>query len=143
MKKDATTKHVIVYAEDDKDDLDLVKDAFNRYSNDIELRHGFDGREALQILKNLIAERITPCLIILDINMPGMDGRQTLIQIKQSEQTKNIPVVLFTTSNSQLDKDFAVKWGADFITKPLKFSEVVNLADEFIDRCGIGIKKAV
>jgi two-component system response regulator len=75
--------------------------------------------------------------------MPGMDGRQTLIQIKQSEQTKNIPVVLFTTSNSQLDKDFAVKWGADFITKPLKFSEVVNLADDFIDRCGIRIKKAV
>jgi len=142
MKKDTdAAKHIILYAEDDKDDLELVKDAFSKYKDNIELLHGFDGREALQLLKNLIAQKITPCLIILDVNMPGMDGRQTLIQIKQSEQTKNIPVVLFTTSNSQLDKDFARKWGADFITKPLKFSEVINLAEDFIDRCNVEINK--
>ncbi len=142
MKKDATTaKHIIVYAEDDKDDLELVRDAFGRYDGDIELMHGRDGREALKIINDLIASHITPCLIILDINMPGMDGRQTLIQLKQSEHTREIPVVMFTTSNSQMDKDFALKWGADFITKPLKFAEVVNLADDFIKRCNIDIKR--
>ena len=136
------TKHIILYAEDDKDDLDLVKDAFSQYSQQIEIHHGQDGREALQILHNLIAKNMAPCLIILDINMPGMDGRQTLIQLKQSEKTRHIPVVMFTTSSSRLDKDFAVKWGADFITKPLKFGEVVNLADDFVRRCNVSISKA-
>ena len=136
------TKHIILYAEDDKDDLDLVKDAFGQYNEQIELFHGSDGRETLQILHNLINKNMEPCLIILDINMPGMDGRQTLIQLKQSEKTRNIPVVMFTTSNSRLDKDFAVKWGADFITKPLKFGEVVSLADDFVRRCNVSISKA-
>ena len=136
------TKHIILYAEDDRDDLDLVRDAFSTYHDQIEIVHGFDGREALQQLQKLIANNTVPCLIILDINMPGMDGRQTLIQLKQSEKTRNIPVVMFTTSNSKLDKDFATKWGADFITKPLKFNEVVNLADDFIRRCNITISKA-
>lgn len=136
------TKHIILYAEDDKDDLELVKDAFSQYGDQIEIHHGQDGREALQVLQNLIAKDTAPCLIILDINMPGMDGRQTLIQLKQSEKTRHIPVVMFTTSNSRLDKDFAVKWGADFITKPLKFGEVVSLADDFIRRCNISISKA-
>jgi CheY-like chemotaxis protein len=136
------TKHIILYAEDDKDDLELVKDAFSQYSDQIEIHHGQDGREALQVLQSLMANDTAPCLIILDINMPGMDGRQTLIQLKQSEKTRHIPVVMFTTSNSRLDKDFAVKWGADFITKPLKFGEVVSLADDFIRRCNISISKA-
>lgn len=136
------TKHIILYAEDDKDDLELVKDAFSQYSHHIEIHHGQDGREALQVLQNLIAKNMPPCLIILDINMPGMDGRQTLIQLKQSEKTRDIPVVMFTTSNSRLDKDFAVKWGADFITKPLKFGEVVSLADDFVRRCNVSISKA-
>jgi CheY-like chemotaxis protein len=136
------TKHIILYAEDDKDDLELVKDAFSQYSDQIEIHHGQDGREALQVLQSLMANNTAPCLIILDINMPGMDGRQTLIQLKQSEKTRHIPVVMFTTSNSRLDKDFAVKWGADFITKPLKFGEVVSLADDFIRRCNISISKA-
>ena len=136
------TKHIILYAEDDKDDLDLVKDAFSQYNGQIELFHGSDGREVLQILHNLINKNMEPCLIILDVNMPGMDGRQTLIQLKQSEKTRNIPVVMFTTSNSRLDKDFAVKWGADFITKPLKFGEVVSLADDFVRRCNVNISKA-
>ncbi len=136
------TKHIILYAEDDKDDLELVKDAFSQYSHQIEIFHGHDGREALQVLQNLIARDMEPCLIILDVNMPGMDGRQTLIQLKQSEKTRNIPVVMFTTSSSRLDKDFAIKWGADFITKPLKFGEVVSLADDFVRRCNVSISKA-
>lgn len=136
------TKHIILYAEDDKDDLELVRDAFSRYNGQIELLHGHDGREALQLLQKLMSQNQTPCLIILDINMPGMDGRQTLIQLKQSEKTRNIPVVMFTTSSSKMDKDFAIKWGADFITKPLRFSEVVNLADDFIRRCSININQA-
>jgi CheY-like chemotaxis protein len=67
--------------------------------------------------------------------MPGMNGREALIRIRQSEEFKHIPVVLFTTSSSELDKAFAKKWGAEFITKPLVFSELEMLAKRFVSLC--------
>ena len=54
------TKHIILYAEDDKDDLDLVKDAFSQYGDQIEIHHGQDGREALQVLQNLFRIEFVP-----------------------------------------------------------------------------------
>jgi CheY-like chemotaxis protein len=67
--------------------------------------------------------------------MPGMNGREALIRIRQSEDYKDTPVVLFTTSSSELDKAFAKKWGAQFITKPLVYSELEELAKRFISLC--------
>lgn len=131
------TKLTILYAEDDLDDLDMVKLAFET-KEDIEIIHANDGNEALAYLDGL-ADGHLPCLIILDINMPGMDGRQTLIQLKQHETYKNIPVVMFTTSNSPTDIEFARKYGADFVTKPLRFDEIENLVTVFADRCKVEI----
>ncbi len=130
----SATKHKILYAEDDLDDLDMVKLAFEK-QDDIEIVHAHDGNEALAYLTNLGDGEELPCLIILDINMPGMDGRQTLSHLKQNETFKDIPVVMFTTSNSPIDIEFAKKHGADFVTKPLRFDEIENLAVLFTDRC--------
>ncbi len=130
----SATKHTILYAEDDLDDLDMVKLAFEK-QDDIEIVHAHDGNEALAYLNNIGAGEPLPCLIILDINMPGMDGRQTLSHLKQNETFKNIPVVMFTTSNSPMDIEFAKRHGADFVTKPLRFDEIENLAVLFTDRC--------
>ena len=131
------TKLTILYAEDDLDDLDMVKLAFES-KEDIEIIHANDGNEALAYLDGLANGQL-PCLIILDINMPGMDGRQTLIQLKQHDTYKNIPVVMFTTSNSPTDIEFARKYGADFVTKPLRFDEIENLVTVFADRCKVEI----
>jgi DNA-binding response OmpR family regulator len=129
------SKHTIVYAEDDYDDVQFVKDCFDKYNGRIELVHAQNGSEALTVLSDLHQKGIVPCLIILDINMPLMDGRQALVKIKGSPNFKKVPVVMFTTSSSNLDKEFALKWGADFITKPLRYSEVEGLAEEFVRRC--------
>ena len=128
-------KHTIVYAEDDWDDVQFVRDCFKKYSDKIELVHAPNGSEALTALADLQQKNIMPCLIILDINMPLMDGRQTLVKIKENAVFKKVPVVMFTTSNSHMDKEFALKWGADFITKPLRYAEVEGLAEEFVRRC--------
>ena len=136
-----TNKHTIVYAEDDPDDVFFVQECFKKYDQKIELLHAPNGAEALDLLDRLLTEGIRPCLVILDINMPQMDGRQALIQIKQQNKFSSLPVVMFTTSNSRMDKDFAIKWGADFITKPLKYSEVEGLAHEFVRRCDFEIKE--
>jgi CheY-like chemotaxis protein len=129
------SKHTIVYAEDDFDDVQFVKDCFKKYDSKIELVHAPNGSEALSVLTDLHQKGVKPCLIILDINMPLMDGRQALVRIKGNQEFKKVPVVMFTTSNSHLDKEFATKWGADFITKPLRYSEVEGLAEEFVRRC--------
>src|SRR5437763_8826702 len=135
------TKHTIVYAEDDLDDLFMVQQAFEKYNSDIEIFHAPDGFETLRYLNNLKENDPLPCLIILDINMPGMDGRETLIRIKQSERFNDVPVVMFTTSSSDADKHFARKWKADFITKPFLYSELEDLARSFSDLCNFEIKK--
>lgn len=138
-----SAEHTILYAEDDLDDLFIIKQAFEIHSSNIEIVHANNGFEALQFLTKAHQHNTAlPCLIILDINMPGMDGREALIHIKQTESLKNIPIVLFTTSSSLLDKAFAEKWGAGFITKPSVYSEMEVLVKTFIDLCDFSTAKA-
>jgi CheY-like chemotaxis protein len=131
----ADHKHTILYAEDDLDDLFMIRQAFGQFDGTTQLIHASNGFEALEQLNQTKTQGHLPCLIILDINMPGMNGREALIRIRQSDNFKNIPVVLFTTSSSEMDRAFAKKWGAEFITKPLVYSELEELAKRFISLC--------
>jgi CheY-like chemotaxis protein len=77
-----------------------------------------NGKEALDFLDQSQQTSALPSLIILDINMPILDGKETLTIIKKTEEYKAIPVVVFTTSNSELDKMFCKKHHVEMITKP-------------------------
>lgn len=131
--------HTILYAEDDHDDLFMVRQAFEKFEEQVTLLHANDGFDALEQLRQAEIRKASPCLIILDINMPGMDGKETLVHLKQSDRYKKIPVVLFTTSSSDGDKAFAQKWGAQFVTKPLVFSELEKLAETFLNLCSSAV----
>ncbi|MFL5788917.1 MAG: response regulator [Flavisolibacter sp.] len=135
-----TGNFTIVYAEDDPDDVLLVKQAFEKYNKNISVIHKTNGDDLMNYLKGIKDKSSFPCLIILDINMPGVDGREALLRIRNSDVLKNIPVVLFTTSSSAKDKSFAYTWGAEFITKPLIYSELEDLAHMFINICDREIK---
>lgn len=135
----AEHKHTILYAEDDLDDLFMIRQAFEQFDGSTQLLHAGNGYEALEYLSKSKAEKRLPCLVILDVNMPGMNGREALMHIRQSDDFRNIPVVLFTTSSSELDKAFAKKWGAQFVTKPLIFSELEALAKQFISLCSTSV----
>jgi CheY-like chemotaxis protein len=137
-----SAKHTIFYAEDDLDDLFIVKQAFQSYDGSVKIIHANNGLEALEILQNLGEQGTLPCLILLDINMPGMDGRETLIRIKQDDRLKDIPAAMFTTSSSSLDKEFAAKWNTRFFTKPLVYSEMEKMVDTFVAICSHGIAAA-
>ena len=135
--------HTILYAEDDADDVFMIRQAFEQFDGSTQILHATTGFEALEQLKKAKSEKRLPCLVILDINMPGMNGRETLIRIRQSDDFKTIPVVLFTTSSSEQDKSFAKKWGAEFITKPLVYSELEALAKRFVSLCTTSISAKV
>jgi CheY-like chemotaxis protein len=113
----------------------MIGQAFQQFDGTTQILHAGNGFEALEQLNKAKANGTLPCLIILDINMPGMNGREALIRIRQSDDFKDIPVILFTTSSSELDKAFARKWGAEFITKPLVYSELEQLAKRFVSLC--------
>ena len=134
------SRHTILYAEDDADDLYMVKKAFEQHDH-IQIVHALNGLEALELLNQMLAVNVKPCLVILDINMPKLDGRETLIRLKKNEQTNDIPVVLFTTSSSNGDRVFGEQWGAELFTKPLHYKDLEEIAMSFMDRCNFEINK--
>lgn len=135
MTKYTAPKNVVVYADDDSDDIELVEEAFRHYANNVEVLTFRNGSEALAYLKGLSEDDPLPCLIILDINMPVLNGKDTLVRLRQIERYQSVPAVLFTTSSMPLDKTFAQRYGAGFVTKPLGFAQMKIITKEFIDHC--------
>ncbi len=131
-------KHTIVYAEDDLDDLFILQQAFGKY-NHIEVVHALDGKKAMHLLENMAAEKVLPCLVILDINMPVMNGREALQAIRHHNGLSKLPVVLFSTSSSASDKQFAEDNEAMLITKPVDFGNLEVIVENFIERCNFEI----
>jgi CheY-like chemotaxis protein len=143
MVKPATPKNIVFYADDDTDDLELVQEAFERYANNVEVVTARDGVQALSYLQSLSEYPSAPCLIILDINMPLLNGKDVLRKIKDTPPLASVPVVLFTTSSSPLDKEFAKKYNAGFITKPLDVSQMQTITELFIDHCSDEVKRKI
>lgn len=143
MTKEMSAKNIVLYADDDPDDLQLVYEAFSKYSKNVELITFSDGLQTLSYLNNLSTDEASPCLIILDINMPRMDGKEALTKIRDLKRFKEIPAILFTTSSQPRDKEFAEKYKAGFITKPIDFTQMDIIAGKFIEHCTDEIKKNI
>ena len=143
MTKFTTPKNLVVYADDDSDDIELVRDAFKQFAANVDLTTFSDGSQALSYLRNTTDADPLPCLIILDINMPVLNGKETLMRLREMEQYHDVPVVLFTTSSQPVDKQFAERYQAGFITKPLGYEQMELIAKEFIDHCTEETKKKI
>jgi len=125
----------VLLIDDDKDDLELLQQALVDLHVDHKIIEAHDGVEGLKLLRQLVQKRELPCLIVLDINMPRMDGRQTLIRIKSDKTLSGIPVVIFSTSSSVLDKTFFEKYDTAYFVKPINFQELKNTASRLIHIC--------
>lgn len=132
---DMVIKHTIVYAENDFDDYYLLKSAFGDVRKDIDLIHVDDGWELLQHLQNLKLPSLYPSLVILDINMEGIGGKETLKIMKSNRRYQHIPVVIFSASRSDKDKDFFKEYGIELHTKPSSFNELIEKAQFFGNQC--------
>jgi CheY-like chemotaxis protein len=123
----------IVLADDDADDRMLAKDALQeaRLANDLFFVP--DGEELLDFLRHRgrYADPATaprPGLILLDLNMPRMDGREALAEIKADPDLRRIPVVVLTTSKAEEDIYRTYDLGVNsFITKPVTFEGLVSV----------------
>ena len=127
------SKSLVFYADDDDDDREFVAEAFQLYDGYIELKTFNDGVELLSYIDTY--PQPYPCLVILDINMPKVDGKDTLRLLRQKQGYENIPVVVFTTSSLPADSYFAKHYKAGFITKPLDLRQMSAIVEQFLDFC--------
>ncbi len=122
---------VILYAEDSNDDIELTLAAFTEsgFANKIDVVK--DGEEALDYLfyrgNYKTREKNTPAFVLLDIKMPKLDGIEVLRIIRESEEYKNLPIVMLTSSQMESDVMNSYKLGANgFVVKPIDFIEFVK-----------------
>ena len=116
----------LLIAEDDEDDCLLAEDAWLETAEHIDPFFVNDGESLLRFVQE--HPRNPPALILLDLNMPIKDGREALEQLKKNQDTCQIPVVVFTTSNHPKDIQGMYARGASgFITKPASYEELLNV----------------
>ena len=115
----------ILLVEDSDDDYLMTLRAFNKAMLRNEMIRVSTGDEALDYLyqKNQYAQAKKPLLILLDLNLPGTDGKEVLRVVKNDETLKSIPVVVLTTSNDERDINVCYLAGANtYIKKPVEFT---------------------
>jgi CheY-like chemotaxis protein len=127
----------VLLVEDDPGDVMMTREAFQDYKLHNELHVVSDGAEAMAFLRQEgeYAGRPRPDLVLLDLNLPRMDGRQVLEAIKSDPELASIPVVVLTTSENEDDvlRSYSLHANA-YVTKPVdfqRFIEVVRQIDDF------------
>jgi CheY-like chemotaxis protein len=121
----------ILLVEDNPLDLDLTLRAFRKkkFANEIQVAR--DGEEALAFLPRWEAGETLPAVILLDINLPKVNGLEVLRQLKAHERFRRIPVVMLTSSREDRDLKSAYDLGVNsYIEKPVNFSKFMEVADQ-------------
>lgn len=115
-------------ADDDQDDTELFEEALRNIDTHIEFYRATNGKE---LIKQLSTTRIHPEIIFLDINMPELDGWESLKTIKKDDRLKAIPVVMFSTSAAKVDGNKAIKAGAVcYLEKPHSFIKLQDFLEK-------------
>src|SRR5689334_17213230 len=117
-------KSFILWADDDEEDFNVINDVIKELNLPFEVVEVNNGKEALHTLHKFKQAGNLPCLIVLDINMPIMDGKETLSLIKGTEAFQGIPVVVFTTSSSEMDKRYFGRFQVEMLTKPPEYESL-------------------
>ena len=123
---------IILLAEDNADDVELMRISFDRAKFAVNLQHVANGEDCIAFLRRegRFAAAPVPDLLLLDLNMPRMDGREVLAEIVRDPELCKLPVVVLTTSASDEDVLAAYKLRcSSYIVKPVdfeQFSQVVR-----------------
>jgi DNA-binding response OmpR family regulator len=121
-------KHSVFIVDDDADDRESIRDAFlaNKHQQDYVFMK--NGEQLMVHFTDAPAK--LPSLILLDLNMPGKDGRDVLKEMKTHKDFNLIPIIVITTSSSAKDREASYRLGANcFLTKPNSFQELVEITD--------------
>lgn len=122
-------KPFILIADDDQEDRYLMHIAFEEIGRSDDIYLVENGMQVFKYLDDLIQQQAMPALIVLDLNMPILNGMETLSRLKAHTVYKNIPVIIYTTSVHEVEKAKCLEIGAaDFIKKPARFQQTISTA---------------
>ena len=125
----------ILLVDDDPDDLMLLKDAIESLGEKFNFAEANNGRTALNILKKSATEQTFPSLVVLDINMPILDGREMLAIIKSDPILKDVSVVVFSTSSNPTDINYCKQFNVTMFSKPFNITLLKEVAKQIIQFC--------
>jgi CheY-like chemotaxis protein len=128
------SKPTFLYAEDDLDDYEALKEALEQLTDKYELAHAKNGSEVIEYLEKGLGPE--PCLIVLDLNMPIMDGKETLLWIKSHEAFEHIPTMVFTTSSREEDIKLCQSNNCTFFRKPTLYRDLLHVVQIMLQMCG-------
>ena len=123
----------LLLVEDNEGDIILTIEAFEEAGIANKINVARDGEQAVKLLQNCIRENSSelPDIIILDVNLPKMNGHEVLRYIKMHEKLKHIPVLMLTTSSSERDINESYRnFASCFITKPVEINEFVKVVQK-------------
>jgi len=126
----------VLLVEDSPGDVRLTKEAFEAANVAVHLNVATDGVEAMAFLRceGVYANAPRPDLTLLDLNMPRMDGRQVLAEIKKDEKLKTLPIVILTTSDSEGDIVRSFQLHANcYLCKPVQLTAFESLVKSIND----------
>ena len=118
----------ILIVEDDLDDREILEESIGKADSSMQLKFTENGADALEYLCDLKNNKLPlPRLIILDLNMPYIDGLQTYKRLHADDVLNNIPVAVFTSSQNPNDKELFERMGIAFITKPYSLDKMNDI----------------
>lgn len=129
----------LLVVEDSNEDFEALQRLLQRSPLTVPVQRCINGDQALAFLCRTghYSSRegaLRPGLIVLDLNLPGTDGREVLRRIKQNENLRTIPVVVFTTSNDPRDIEDCYQYGANsYIIKPINFAQLKRGIQTLLD----------
>jgi DNA-binding response OmpR family regulator len=121
----------VVMIDDNQDDYEILTRGFKSVGFDQDITWFKKAKDAIDYFELLIKESNTPFLpkiIILDLNMPGLDGRNMLTLIKSNKKLKSIPTIILSTSGDPQDREFCYENGANtYFQKPLRYQKLQEI----------------
>lgn len=126
----------ILLVDDDPEDRAIIDDGFVAVGVSGIAHYEENGEMALQYLESSFRTGNLPCLVVLDLNMPRLNGTQTLKAIKKDDRFKNITVLIYSTSLNPFEKEESMTLGAQgYIIKPISYAESLKTAEYFKEVC--------
>lgn len=142
MDQPAIKKDIILYADDDADDVEYLREGLLPFAQ-VELKAFPNGAELLPYVQNLSRQHDCPCMIILDINMPKMGGREALKALRKLKDLEATPVVLYTTCAMAEDKRLAKELRAGVYVKPISQVERNQVIDAMLSGCAEDVRQRI
>ena len=134
-KQALSSSKFILIGEDDIDDQEFLTEVFNVVDDTFIVEFANNGKIMIDQLQAL-DETLLPCLIVMDYNMPGLNGAEILKQLKEDKRYFHIPKVIWSTSNSEMYRNICLQLGAnDYLIKPSSVREMEETVKYMLAFC--------